>query len=203
MQKIKDKIEKLLRLSMSNSPHEAKLAAQKAIELMNKHSLTREDIDKNPIIIKHIEVDYARVPGWYCILFQNIANIKYYVDVLQREIQKRAKIFIKNVTGEREMVKSYRMGLVNGIYNILYKASQIFNEKLKDNAIIPVDTRVKEAKKFYHQKHRVKSIATDFKLNIYYIKGLEDAENISVTSPISMAKKQFVTESLACLFQKR
>ncbi len=227
MQKVKNKIEKLLRLSMSNSPHEAKLAAKKAIELMNKHSLTREDLDKEPIIIKHIEVDYARVPGWYRKLYQNIANIngcymlwqdgykkggkfgkrakiilvgiesdiiniKYYVDVLQREIQKKAKIFRENVTGEREMVKSYRMGLVRGVYNILYKASQTFNENLKDNAIIPVDTRIKEAKEFYHQKHTVRSVATNFKLNSYYVKGLQDAKNISVSRPVEDNKSNEV-----------
>jgi len=36
LDKIKEKIEKLLRLSLSGNPNEAKLAAQKAVELMPK-----------------------------------------------------------------------------------------------------------------------------------------------------------------------
>ena len=219
MKKVKNRIEKLLRLSLSDSIHEASLAAQKAIELMDKYSITREDLDKESIVIHKIEIDYARVPGWVRRLYANIAsingcymlwrdgrkegnklakkakiilvgiqsdieNIDYYVDVLKKEITKKAEIFKKEVISEREMVKSYRMGLVQGLYNVLYKASQEFNKTIKSNALVPVDTRAKEAKEFYLDQFNVRTLPTLFKKNHYYLQGIDDAKTISASRPI-------------------
>lgn len=224
LQKIKDKIEKLLRLSLSNSPHEATLAAQRAIELMDKHSITRADLDKESIVIKEIEINYARVPGWVRKLYKNIAiingcymlwqdgykdgsdfgkkakiilaginsdieNIDYYVDILKNEITKKAEIFKQDTTSEREMIKSYRMGLVQGVYNVLYKASQTFNKNIKNYALVSVDTRAEEAKSFYNEHFDVRTLPTLFKINAYYSKGIDDAKSISVSRPISEEKK--------------
>ena len=75
MEKVKTKIEKLLRLSLSTSSHEASLAAQRAIELMDKHSITREDLNKESIVIHKIEIDYARVPGWVCTHPHNLDQL--------------------------------------------------------------------------------------------------------------------------------
>jgi hypothetical protein len=42
MDKIKSKIKSLLALAMSDNKHEADLALQRALELMNKNNLTRD-----------------------------------------------------------------------------------------------------------------------------------------------------------------
>ena len=227
MKKVKSRIEKLLRLSLSDSAHEATLAAQKAIELMDKYSITREDLNKESIVIHKIEIEYARVPGWVRKLYKNIAsingcymlwrdgrkegnklakkakiilvgiqsdieNIDYYVDVLKKEITKKAEIFKKEVISEREMVKSYRMGLVQGLYNVLYKASQEFNKTIKNNALVPVDTRVKEAREFYLSQFNVRTLQTLFKKNKYYLQGIDDAKSISASRPIKRKEEDQV-----------
>jgi len=219
LQKVKNKIEKLLRLSLSTSTHEAALAAKRAIELMDKHSITREDLNKESIVIHKLEIDYARVPGWVRKLYKNIAsingcymlwsdgwkegnkigkkakiilvgiqsdieNIDYYVEVLKKEITRKAEIFKKEVISEREMVKSYRMGLVQGLYNVLYKASQTFNKTIKSNALITVDTRTNEAKEFYIEQFNVRTLPTLFKKNAYYLQGIDDAKTISASRPV-------------------
>lgn len=217
--KIKERIEKLLRLSLSSNPNESALAAAKAVELMEKYSLSRSDLDKKKIIVKEIEIEYARVPGWLRILYSNIAringcymvwksghkngttlekkaqiilvglqsdlmNIDYYVAVLIKEIQAKAEQFKKEISSEREVVKSYRMGLVEGLYNLLYKASQTFNNNLKDNVLVPVDKRYDNAEEFYKKENKVRSVQTTFQKNAGYSLGLEDSKNIKVSRPI-------------------
>jgi hypothetical protein len=51
-QKIKMKVEKLLRLSLSKNENEAKLAAEKAVELMQLYAIDHKDISKNRTITK-------------------------------------------------------------------------------------------------------------------------------------------------------
>jgi hypothetical protein len=72
---IKKKIEKLLQLAMSNNPHEAELAAQRAVELMQKHSLQREDIMMGEVISRTFEIEYARIPVWIRKLYNGLSYI--------------------------------------------------------------------------------------------------------------------------------
>ena len=217
--KIKERIEKLLRLSLSDNCSEASLAAAKAIELMQKYSLSRTDLKKDEIVMKDITVEFARVPGWLRTLYSNIAqingcymvwkngykhgtilerraqitlvglekdliNIDYYTSVLIKEIQLKAEIFKKEISSEREMVKSYRMGLVHGVYNLLYKASQTFNSSLKNNTLIAVDQRYENAKVFYQKENKVNTVQTKYQQNIGYDLGLLDSQNLNVSRPI-------------------
>ena len=221
MEKIKSKINKLLRLSLSSNPNEAKLAAQKAIELMEKYSLSRGDLTDVPIIIKEFEIEYARVPGWIRMLYVNISfingcymawrngykicnsldkgrkakiilvglesdleNIEYYVSVIKDEIISKSEIFKKTVSSKREALKSYRMGLVNGIYNLLYNASKTFNKNLSDNTLIPIDKRRENAENFYLKTNKVNIVETKFENNTFYHQGLSDAKNISAKRPV-------------------
>lgn len=66
--KYKDKIKKLLELSMSDNEHEAGIALRQAMALMNKHNLTKEDVYQQKMICKTIETPYQRIPGWYSSL---------------------------------------------------------------------------------------------------------------------------------------
>lgn len=43
-EKVKDKIEKLLNLSMRDNEHEAFIALEKAIKLMSEHSITKDEV---------------------------------------------------------------------------------------------------------------------------------------------------------------
>jgi hypothetical protein len=66
--KVRDKIEKLLRLSSSPNPHEAQRALEEAERLMRKHGLTYADFEKDVIVEvdvppAQVDVKLARVVG--------------------------------------------------------------------------------------------------------------------------------------------
>lgn len=73
--KIKEKIEKLLNLSMSDNEHEAALALERALKLMNEHNITKDEIYKQNFINKDFEINYIRVPDWLTKLYSNMAEI--------------------------------------------------------------------------------------------------------------------------------
>ena len=65
LEKHKDKIKKLLELSMSDNENEAAIALRQAMSLMSKHNLTADDISGQAIIDKRIYSTYFRLPDWY------------------------------------------------------------------------------------------------------------------------------------------
>ena len=73
--KIKDKIEKLLNLSMSDNEHEAQLALDKALSLMNEHNITKDEIYKQNHISKIFVIDYLRAPDWLVSLYTKMAEV--------------------------------------------------------------------------------------------------------------------------------
>lgn len=74
-EKIKEKIEKLLNLSMSDNEHEAALALERAIKLMNENNITKDEIYKQNFINKDFEINYRRVPDWLVKLYSSMAEI--------------------------------------------------------------------------------------------------------------------------------
>lgn len=74
-QKTKEKIEKLLNLSMSDNEHEAQLALQRALKLMNKYNVTEEEVYKQQIISKEFKLDYKRLPDWIVSLYDYMSRV--------------------------------------------------------------------------------------------------------------------------------
>lgn len=71
--KIIERIKKLMALSLSDNPHEAQLAAQKLVELMNKHGVTDSDLENNPFITDTFESKkYYRLPVWASALWTQL-----------------------------------------------------------------------------------------------------------------------------------
>ena len=73
--KIKEKIEKLLNLSMSDNEHEAALALERALKLMNEHNITKDEIYKQNFISKTFEINYLRVPDWLTKIYTYMSEI--------------------------------------------------------------------------------------------------------------------------------
>lgn len=73
--KIKDKIEKLLNLSMSDNEHEAALALERALKLMSEHNITKDEIYKQAFISKKFEINYLRVPDWLVKIYSYMSEI--------------------------------------------------------------------------------------------------------------------------------
>ncbi len=75
MEHIRSKIEKLLRLAMSDNPHEAALAAERATELMQKYAISTDELNGNGIVTKSFDLDYARIPVWIRELYSGLSSI--------------------------------------------------------------------------------------------------------------------------------
>lgn len=75
MNGIKEKIEKLLNMSMSDNEHEAKLALERALKLMSEHNITKEEVYKQQMISMDMELNYKRVPDWVSVLYTKMAYI--------------------------------------------------------------------------------------------------------------------------------
>lgn len=74
-EKIKDKIEKLLNLSMSDNEHEAALALERALKLMNEHNITQEEVYRQNFINKELIINNKILPDWKVNLYSAMANI--------------------------------------------------------------------------------------------------------------------------------
>lgn len=74
--KIKEKIEKLLNLSLSDNEHEAALAMEHALRLMNAHNLTKEDVYKQSLISKTITLENRfKFHDWILKLSAHISRL--------------------------------------------------------------------------------------------------------------------------------
>ncbi len=74
-EKQKDKIRKLLELSMSDNENEAAIALRQAMSLMNKHNLSQEEVYGQAMIEHRITTPYYRIPGWYIKLANYMATV--------------------------------------------------------------------------------------------------------------------------------
>jgi len=75
MDKQKDKIKKLLELSLSDNENEAQIALRQAMSLMNKHNITKDEVYGQAMANKIIKTPYYRVPGWYSSLHYLMAKV--------------------------------------------------------------------------------------------------------------------------------
>ncbi|MDR2151496.1 MAG: DUF2786 domain-containing protein [Helicobacteraceae bacterium] len=125
-QEIKEKIRKLLALASSDNPNEAKLAAKRAVELMNRYGLTESDLDSEPFADITRHYPYKRAPSWYKMMWSAMSyysgcvaiwtrsssaisvfgrrcdaeNAVYLVDCLRQEADRKAEAY-KNALRQR------------------------------------------------------------------------------------------------------
>ena len=102
MKIIKEKIEKLLRLAMSDNPHEAKLAADRAIALMKKYAISQDEVGTDKIVSQTFYLVYARIPIWIRELYSGLSYVNGcymvwvdgYRDEWGESLKKEAKIIL-------------------------------------------------------------------------------------------------------------
>jgi hypothetical protein len=97
LDKIKDKVEKLLNLSMSDNEHEAAIALERALKLMNEHNLTKEDVYKQNLITTKVELGRYILHDWIIKLCASICKISGCYLVYSQGIKKndiRARLTI-------------------------------------------------------------------------------------------------------------
>ena len=150
MDKIKEKIAKLLALAESSNPHEAELAAKRAYELMLKHKLELSDIEQEKDFIKELIPhktknlsasdrflalalsDYFFVSilnqrigktktSYFVGKPSNIANIK---EVFNFLVESRNAFYKKNKKEIKIHKKSFELGFSKGIIIILEESKK-------------------------------------------------------------------------------
>lgn len=133
-EKIKDKIEKLLNLSMSDNEHEAALALERALKLMNEHNITKDEVYRQNFINKEIDFEIYRLPDWMVDLYSAMANAAGCV-FTWRNGDKSFKMKVKGTLTGRER------DVENAIYLIAFLTKQIeskskeYMKNLKENGI--------------------------------------------------------------------
>lgn len=108
--KEKDKIEKLLNLSMSSNEHEASTAMAMAVRLMKKHSITEADLDAQEIIAVDVAPKTKMFAIWEVDLFSSIGAISgcYVVYLNKRKDDCQNKIMINGY--ERDALNAQYVG---------------------------------------------------------------------------------------------
>lgn len=139
MEKLSEKIQKLLALATSSNENEAKLAAEKANELMVKYNLQMSDL-KEPceydtfvlvsgqrmpvelkfvggILVKHFFVHLIQGRGALKIVAekQNLENGKYLWDFLNRTFKECWLNYKKETKCDNSLKQTYYLGLYRGL----------------------------------------------------------------------------------------
>jgi len=124
-EKIKDKIEKLLNLSMSDNKHEADLALQRALKLMNEHNITKDEVYRQNFISKDVEFKgIYKVTSWLVNLHSCMANIAGCVFTWRNGMNSRFKDCVLEAKGS---IVGRERDVENAIYLIAFLKREIEN----------------------------------------------------------------------------
>lgn len=139
MEKISEKIQKLLSLATSSNENEAKLAAQKANELMIKYNLQMSDLREEAdydifvveegvrmpvelkfiggILVKHFFVELIKGRGCLRMIAekQNLENGRYLYDFLTRTFKECWANYKKETKCDNSLKQTYYLGLYRGL----------------------------------------------------------------------------------------
>lgn len=106
MDKQKDKIKKLLELSLSDNENEAKIALRQAMSLMNKHNITKDEVYGQKMMSKVITTPYYRVPNWYSSLHSLMSRVSGCFCVYQNGDSCNEKKATIRITGRERDVEN-------------------------------------------------------------------------------------------------
>ena len=162
-EKYKDKIRKLLQLSMSDNENEAAIALKQAMALMNKHNITEDEVHRQQMMEELVITPYRRPPDWYAYLYSAIGNLSGCLVVhegIRRAGDDLAKIRI--VGRERDVENT--IYLVTYISRALEKRAEVFKKQLQAQRHPRVVKMVKDYKSgFIHSVYeRIKKTQEQF-----------------------------------------
>ncbi|MFT6896486.1 MAG: hypothetical protein ACJA13_000888 [Paraglaciecola sp.] len=110
MDKIRDKIKKLMALSESANPHEASSALSKAITLMQKYQLSQTDINKADLVTVTQDHYQHNMSGPDGRLIQGIASahgVFMFKHPANRDTGKRAQMILTGLKGDIESTQYF------------------------------------------------------------------------------------------------
>lgn len=128
--KIKDKIEKLLNLSMSDNENEASIALEKALLLMREHNITKEEVYRQQMISENIELNFYKIPQWAIEIYSKVSYLSGCVFSWRRGDKKNGVKAMGRITGrERDVLNaSY---LISFLYREVLNAEKAYRTGAK------------------------------------------------------------------------
>ncbi len=139
MDKIKDKIKKLIALSESANPHEASSALSKAITLMQKYQLSQTDINKTDLLTVTQDHYQHNMSGQDGALISGIAathGVFMFKVPANRNTGKRAQVILTGLKGDIESTQCF-IEIVARQINV-----QVSHWRRLNNAALPTEMTI-------------------------------------------------------------
>jgi hypothetical protein len=195
MDKIKDKIKKLIALSDSANPHEASSALSKAITLMQKYQLSQTDINKTDLLTITQDHYQHNMSGQDGALINGIAathGVFMFKVPANRDTGKRAQVILTGLKGDIESTQywrqlnnasvangnDYKWGLVMGFVKRFKEEMKVISTEV-GSGMVAVDTRFSEAEQFARVSFKLQSGKTSARSNDHRANGTQDSDKIS------------------------
>ena len=143
--KQKDKIRKLLELSLSDNENEASIALKQAMSLMNAHNITKDEVYGQNMANKVITTPYYRIPDWYVALHNLMARVSGCFCVYQNGDSYIEKLATIQITGRQRDVENAEY-LIVFLSREVEKSIKKYKQQLVQQAI---KTQLSERVKAY------------------------------------------------------
>lgn len=206
MDRILDKISKLLKLAESPNIEEASSAMEKAHQLLKEHNLQISDIKEKSNLSEVVYGESGRIMNWKKILLNEICSFNYCTVLLSN--RHKVKCFViygreENIVASKVMyeylvsaidriayesrrkewlnVNDFKNGAVRNI--VLRLKLLKIKEKDEEKALMPIS---KEAEDFmFQQNSNLREVSIQTKNSSSLGKGFQRAESISLNSQVS------------------
>lgn len=218
MQRVKDKIAKLMALSESGNEFEAESALKKAIALMQKHQIEQGDIHKAEVITEtkqhtHVKlnVNYTKlmlgiarqngvffvyVNGSYgrkakFILTGNAADIEvtwYFYETARAQIDAKTNIWKRENRQGAKAGNQYRQGLVIGYTQRFKKMMSVVTAEAKEAGTGLIPVDTRLDDAETFYRAKGKKLKNDNRTAIYNRAGIADSADLKINKGINGAK---------------
>jgi len=141
-EKQKDKIRKLLELSLSDNEHEAATALRQAMSLMNKHNLNREEVYGQQMTEHKIETPYYRIPDWYLSLASFMAKTSGCFLIYRNSRSDEASKAVITLAGRERDVEN-TLYLITFLERSLESRVRAYKKKLQSQEVAYISSWVK------------------------------------------------------------
>jgi len=177
--KIKDRIKKLLRMAEdTSSPNEAAIAASRAQKLMRQYQLDHADIvmedldDPDQLIYSEVGESYRKMPGWMQSISVSIARATENQVRLSRTFNNRFILRFEGYKPDVELCEWLMTYLMGQIENQV-KAEKILNKRF------PADAYVNSPTKYLSSFREGLAAGIRKKLSEFYAEGSEQVSDTS------------------------
>jgi len=172
---IADTIRKLLRKAESTGYEgEAEVFRKKAEEMMQRHALTRAELEQAQFTVRYFEPSYSQAPGWYkslvanvgtflgvftgydsgetgepCVFIlggreQDIEMLEYTTEAITNQIQQLTEEYKQDPSVGRKEANAYRLGVVQRVGERLQEMVRNVSGEQEERGLVLVEENEKK-----------------------------------------------------------